>query len=572
MKGSIDEGNNSLVILKPQSRFRWIILLLSCVMMVGSYYAYDIPAALKSPLDDYMGNPDDFETLFSLLFTVYSIPNTILPLLGGYIVDRFGFRLCAILFASLTTAGQAILCVGISVKSWPLMFVGRVVFGFGGESISVANSAILAEYFIGKELAFAFGLGLSIARLGSVINNVVSPGLDQGVSLTFAFWFGTILCAGSLFCTLCIWSIDKGLEAVIKKNKQKLGVQDVLVDDNLNSPLLIEGEKDGSTAHDGKDATSDQGEIVKISDALKLSFPFWLLTVSCVVVYGCVLPFNNIASSLLMERDYFKAQPDDNCALEYAGCQNATNVANAFCDTSEWYQPPLPFEYNDGAIFQYSGDDVDCNDDYWSEECTPDYCNGKDDAEVQATLIMSIPYFISAALSPFLGKFVDIFGKRAVIACLAPGVLIIVHSLMGYTDVTPVGPLVGQGLSYAGFAAVIWPSIPLVVPAKFTGLAYGICTCLQNVGLAIFPVIIAAIYEATDHTYIPEVETFFVSLACLGCLVGVYLNYYDANNGHIFNNPGKKIEDPDAEIMNRKMSVGSFTVNETVERARMMSK
>ena len=84
--------------------------------------------------------------------------------------------------------------------------------------------------------------------------------------------------------------------------------------------------------------------------------------------------------------------------------------------------------------------------------------------------------------------------------------------------------------------------------------------------------IIAAIYEATDHTYIPEVETFFVSLACLGCLVGVYLNYYDANNGHIFNNPGKKIEDPDAEIMNRKMSVGSFTVNETVERARMMSK
>ena len=98
---------------------------------------------------------------------------------------------------------------------------------------------------------------------------------------------------------------------------------------------------------------------------------------------------------------------------------------------------------------------------------------------MQATLIMSIPYFISAALSPFLGKFVDIFGLRAVIATIAPATLILVHSLLGYTDVSPVGPLVGQGLSYAGFAAVIWPSIPLVVAPKFIGLAYGLCTCLQ---------------------------------------------------------------------------------------------
>jgi hypothetical protein len=151
--------------------------------------------------------------------------------------------------------------------------------------------------------------------------------------------------------------------------------------------------------------------------------------------------------------------------------------------------------------------------------------------------------------------------------------LIIVHSLMGFTDINPIGPLVGQGLSYSGFAAVIWPSIPLVVPSKFTGLAYGICTCLQNIGLAIFPVIIAASYEATDHTYIPDVEVFFVSLACLGCLVGVYLNYYDATHGNIFNSPGKKLEDDANDNMaNRKSSVGSFTVNDIVERARMVSR
>ena len=41
-------------------------------------------------------------------------------------------------------------------------------------------------------------------------------------------------------------------------------------------------------------------------------------------------------------------------------------------------------------------------------------------------------------------------------------------------------------------------------------------THTQNIGLAIFPVIIAAIYESTDETYIPEVEIFFIALAILG--------------------------------------------------------
>lgn len=71
---------------------------------------------------------------------------------------------------------------------------------------------------------------------------------------------------------------------------------------------------------------------------------------------------------------------------------------------------------------------------------------------------MSIPYIISACLSPVLGGFVDKFGYRAVIATVAPMVLVLVHSLLGFSRVDPVGPLVGQGLAYrcAG-----WPSCPV---------------------------------------------------------------------------------------------------------------
>lgn len=140
---------------------------------------------------------------------------------------------------------------------------------------------------------------------------------------------------------------------------------------------------------------------------------------------------------------------------------------------------------------------------------------------------MSIPYIISATLSPFLGGFVDRFGFRAVIATVSPLVLVVVHSFLGYSSCSPVGPLVGQGLAYAGFASVVWPSVAMVVDDHLVGLGYGIVVSIQNMGLAVFPVIIAAIYTDAGDVYIPTVEVFFVALAAAGALIGMYLNFYD---------------------------------------------
>jgi MFS family permease len=66
-----------------------------------------------------------------------------------------------VVFISLITIGQFIVSIGISCKdenvAWGVMWAGRVVFGFGGESLSVVQSAFVASYFQGKELAFAMG-------------------------------------------------------------------------------------------------------------------------------------------------------------------------------------------------------------------------------------------------------------------------------------------------------------------------------------------------------------------------------------------------------------------------------
>jgi MFS family permease len=110
-----------------------------------------------------------------LLYTVYSIPNIVLPFFGGYLCDMLGAPLAFFLFAVAITAGQVVFAFGVSVKSLGLMYLGRIMFGLGGENMSVGSSVILEEWFRNKEMALAMGLNVAISRIGSVVNNVVSP-------------------------------------------------------------------------------------------------------------------------------------------------------------------------------------------------------------------------------------------------------------------------------------------------------------------------------------------------------------------------------------------------------------
>ena len=61
---------------------------------------------------------------------------------------------------------------------------------------------------------------------------------------------------------------------------------------------------------------------------------------------GCILPFNNIASSLLLERNYFVSRDTHSeCRLQHTdACQSGSNVPVncSFSTYNRVYQPPLP--------------------------------------------------------------------------------------------------------------------------------------------------------------------------------------------------------------------------------------
>jgi nitrate/nitrite transporter NarK len=144
-----------------------------------------------------------------LFYSVYSLPNIVLPLFGGLLIDKLGIRVGLFLFSSIIAIGQAIFAFGVSSKQYWIALLGRFVFGLGGETLGVASCTIMFNWFKNKELALAMGMTLSVANIGSVVNDLIEPEIyEQTGSVVMGVWIGFAVCVGSVLCGLIVNWID----------------------------------------------------------------------------------------------------------------------------------------------------------------------------------------------------------------------------------------------------------------------------------------------------------------------------------------------------------------------------
>lgn len=267
--------------LVRETNLRWLMLTFGCLFLMGSYYCYDNPSPLKQTLTDPNGDFQFSEAQFNSLNSIYSLPNTVLPLFGGILLDKIGIRIGLVAFTCVLTLGQLIFAIGGYKYSYKIMLAGRFVFGLGGECMTVAQSAIVTAWFKGAELAFAFGINLSVARVGSFINGPVTESIASNSSVGNALLLGFFICVFSLLTAIALVVIDRWAE---KKDDVKV--------------VLSEDDK------------------FKMSDLKNFnSLPFWLVTASCVVIYMVVFIYISNASSMLYDRFGFTSSQ---AALVYA--------------------------------------------------------------------------------------------------------------------------------------------------------------------------------------------------------------------------------------------------------------
>ena len=245
---------------QPTRFYRWMVLVFVSLAMFGNYYVYDCIAPVADLLARQLGFSD---SNIGLLQAIYSIPNVFMVLIGGYVVDRIGTRKAIFIFGTLCFAGSVVTVLSGKLT---VMAIGRLIFGLGAESLIVAVTTAVAKWFRGKELSFAFGINLTIARAGtwlaqnsptwahSAYDNWRSP-------LLISVGFGSLCVVGAIL----YWVLESYAERRMDLKHQ------------------------GST------------DKVVFSDIYKFGVSYWYIVALCVVFYSAIFPFETFAIKFFIE-------------------------------------------------------------------------------------------------------------------------------------------------------------------------------------------------------------------------------------------------------------------------------
>ena len=250
---------------EPTTLYRWLVLFFISMAMFGNYYIYDSISPLADLLKSQLGFSDGD---IGLLNAIYSIPNIFMVLIGGYIIDKIGTKKASILFSALCMIGAVITA---SQGKLITMATGRLIFGLGAESLIVAVTTVIAKWFKGKELSFAFGLNLTIARLGSFAA-LNSPTLAKSFFTSWQKPLFISVAAGVISVLAVI--IYFGMESQASKRYTLASAGDV---DAIPIGTFF----------------STVRQINKSS--------FWFITLLCVTFYSAIFPFQTFAVKFFIE-------------------------------------------------------------------------------------------------------------------------------------------------------------------------------------------------------------------------------------------------------------------------------
>jgi MFS family permease len=145
----------------PGRAVAWLVLALMALANFGNYYVYDS----IGPVADLLQRQRDFsDSQIGMLNALYSLPNVVLILVGGILVDRFGTGRMLVWTAFICLAGAALTAWSPSFSG---MAAGRLLFGIGAETFNIATIAAVVKYFSGRNLALAIGTSIAVGRAGA---------------------------------------------------------------------------------------------------------------------------------------------------------------------------------------------------------------------------------------------------------------------------------------------------------------------------------------------------------------------------------------------------------------------
>lgn len=246
----------------PSKRlFRFTILIFVSALTFGSYFAYDIIGAISPSLVEELSISRGMVGAF---YNMYHVAAILFVLIGGFLIDRMGTRKASIIFSLLVLAGAALVWLA---KGMLFFMIGRFIFGAGAEPLVVAQSAILARWFKGKELALSFGIALTVSRLGTMFAfNTGELITNLTGTFRYALFVSVLCCLLSLLANLVYVFMDR-------RGEKQLELEDTGAEDKI-----------------------------VFKDIGKFKPSFWYVSLLCVTFYSAIFPFTALSTDFFVDK------------------------------------------------------------------------------------------------------------------------------------------------------------------------------------------------------------------------------------------------------------------------------
>lgn len=259
---------------------------------LATYYIYDSITPLATLMKEELGLSG---ADYGLLFSAYSAANVFLLMVvvAGILVDRLGLRVSGIIYGFLCLLGAGLTAVGASgsLADWlgpaydtlsaafpsgwsaelKIMLLGRTLYGVGAEAVIIVSNKVIARWFLGRELAFAYGMNVTIMRLGTFLALNTQAPVANAWGMVPALWFAVAVMAAGYAAFFAYLRTDRSASG--------------------------SGSSEMSTRE-----TETSGEAFRWRDVFTFQTSFWLIALLCVTFYSAVFPFQSYAPDILVQK------------------------------------------------------------------------------------------------------------------------------------------------------------------------------------------------------------------------------------------------------------------------------
>ena len=257
--------------------------------MFASYFFDD----MFSTLSHLFENPSLLELGWnSADYGLYTSGYSVLCVFGGLVIcgmllDKWGVRITGSIFVGMMAGGAALVAWAITSGLAPkaslrIAYIGCMLFGLGSEIAGVAVTRSIAKWFKDGPMAFAMGLQLAIARLGTAFALVMSPRLVAAKAPGEVYSLmetarPAFLGLGLMAAGMILWALFVAMDA--RFDRKDPSVASLPQNDSKEEPF-------------------------RFSDVLGLlkNKQFIMIALLCVFFYSSIISFKKFASAILIPR------------------------------------------------------------------------------------------------------------------------------------------------------------------------------------------------------------------------------------------------------------------------------